>query len=116
VTHLRQKGPGKLQDIYADVDEAIRGVTGADDFVVPTPIRQLAEITGFRLFVTLTLDDLLARSLRRRCAVNEIVHSPKLPTSERRDLPPDWSERRGEVQLVTVPAWQIAPRSNVCDP
>jgi hypothetical protein len=100
VTHLRQKGPGKLQDIYADVDEAIRGVTGADDFVVPTPIRQLAEITGFRLFVTLTLDDLLARSLRRRHAVNEIIHSPKLPTSERKDLPQDWSERRGEVQLL----------------
>jgi TIR domain len=100
VTRLRQRGPGKMQDLYADVDEAIRGATGADDFAVPTPIRQLAEIAGFRLFVTLTPDDLLARSLRRRCAVNEIVHSPKLPTSERRDLPPDWSERRGEVQLL----------------
>jgi hypothetical protein len=100
VTRLRQKGPGKLQDLYADTDEAIRSVTGADDFVVPTPIRQLAEITGFRLLVTLTPDDLLARSLRRRCAVNEIVHSPKLPTSERKDLPPDWSQRRGETQLL----------------
>src|SRR5271166_339684 len=100
VTRVRQKGRGKLQDICADVDEAIRAVTRADDSVVPIPIRQLAEIAGFRLFVTLTPDDLLARSLRRRCAVNEIVHSPTLPTSERRDLAPDWSERRGEVQLL----------------
>jgi hypothetical protein len=100
VTRLRQKGSIRLQDIYTDVDEAIRGVTGAKDFVVPTPIRQLAEITGFRLFVTLTPDDLLACSLRSRCLVNEIVHAPKLSTSERRDLPQDWSERRGEVQLL----------------
>jgi hypothetical protein len=100
VTRVRQKGAAKLQDIYADVDEAIRGLTGANDFVVPTPIQQLAEIAGFRLFVTLTPDDLLARSLRRRCAVNEIIHAPKLPTSERKDLPQDWSERRGEVQLL----------------
>lgn len=100
VTRLRQKGPAKLQDLYADVDEAIRQLTEADDFVVPAPIRHLAEIAGFRLLVTLTPDDLLARSLRRRCAVNEIVHSPKLPTSERKDLSHDWSDRSGQVQLL----------------
>jgi hypothetical protein len=100
VTRVRQDGSAKLQDIYADADEAIREVTGAEDFVVPTPICQLAEIDGFRLFVTLTPDDLLARSLRRHRAVNEIIHSPKLPTSERKDLPHDWSERPGEVQLL----------------
>lgn len=100
VTRVRENGSAKLQDIYADVDEAIRGVTGAEDFVIPTPILHLAEITGFCLFVTLTPDDSLARSLRRHRAVNEIVHSPKLPTSERKDLPHDWTERRGEVQLL----------------
>jgi len=101
VTRLRQKGSIRPQDIYTDVDQAIRDVTGAKDFVVPTPIRQLAEITGFRLFVTLTPDNLLARSLKPRCRVNEIVHSPKLrTTSEGNDLPLDWSERRGEVQLL----------------
>jgi hypothetical protein len=100
VTRLRQRSPAKLQDIYADVDEAIRRVTEAADFVIPTPIRQLSEIYGLRLFVTLTPDNLLARSLRQRCAVNEIIHSPKLPTSERKDLPHDWNERRDEVQLL----------------
>jgi hypothetical protein len=100
VTLVRRNSPAKLQDIYSDVDEAIRKATAPKDFVAPAPIRYLAEITGFRLFVTLTPDDLLARSLRRHRAVNEIVHSPKLPTSERRDLPSDWNERPGEVQLL----------------
>jgi TIR domain-containing protein len=101
VTRLRQKGTIKLQDIYTDVDHAIRDLTGAKDFVVPTPIRQLAEISAFRLLVTLTPDDLLARSLRSRCLVNEIVHAPKWSgPSEEKDLPPDWSERRDEVQLL----------------
>ena len=89
-----------VQDLYSDVDDAIRQLTTANDFEIPPPIRQLAEITDFRLFVTLTPDDLLARSLRKRCAVNEIVHSPKLPTSEGRDLPGDWLARSGEVQLL----------------
>jgi hypothetical protein len=100
VTYLRRGGAVKLQDLYADVDDAIRKVTASDDFVTPVPIRLLSEITDFRLFVTLTPDDLLSRSLRSRCAVNEIIHAPKLPTSERKDLPPDWNTRPSEVQLL----------------
>ena len=50
--------------------------------------------------MTLTPDDLLARCLRGRCAVNEIVHSPNLPTSEGKDLPTDWKTRPGEVFLL----------------
>src|SRR4051812_4139796 len=61
VTRLRLRGPARLQDLYADVDGAIREVTAAGDFVIPVPIRLLAEITDFRLFVTLTPDDLLSR-------------------------------------------------------
>jgi hypothetical protein len=48
VTRLRLAG-AKLQDLYADVDDAIRKVSAAGDFVVPAPIRQLAEIADFRL-------------------------------------------------------------------
>jgi TIR domain-containing protein/SIR2-like protein len=102
VTRLGQ-GPGspaRWQDLYADVDHAIRKVTEASDFIVPDPIRHLAEITHFRLFVSLTPDDLLWRSLRQRRAVNEIVHAPKLPTSEGKDLPRDWNQRPGEAQLL----------------
>ena len=93
------KSRTSLQDLYADIDDALCAVTAAEG-ALPAAIRQLAEITDFRLFVTLTPDDLLARCLRRRCAVTEIVHSPKLPSSESRDLDPDWRERPGEAQVL----------------
>src|SRR5580692_10310591 len=79
----------ELQELYEHVHHAICDITSKPDFAIPAPIRQLSEIADFRLFVTLTPDDLLARSLRRRCAVREVVHSPNLPTSEGRDLPRD---------------------------
>lgn len=89
----------EAQDLYDMVNDAIRNVL-PDDVPIPAPIRQLAHISGFRLYVTLTPDDLLARVLRKRIAVNEIVHSPNLPTSEGKDLPSDWKSRAGEVQLL----------------
>jgi hypothetical protein len=89
-----------LQDLYSDVHEAIRSLTARGDAAIPEPIRQLAEITDFRLIVSLTTDDMLARSLRKRCAVDEIVHSPKLPMTEVKDLPADWHTRSGEVHLL----------------
>jgi hypothetical protein len=96
----RLKGTVEPQDLYDCVHDAILAVTGASDFAVPAPIQQLAEIADFRLFVTLTPDDLLARSLRRRREVNEIVHSPNLPTSEGKDLPLDWKTRPGETHVL----------------
>jgi hypothetical protein len=90
----------ELQELYEHVHHAICDITSKPDFAIPAPIRQLSEIADFRLFVTLTPDDLLARSLRRRCAVREVVHSPNLPTSEGRDLPRDWNETPGEVHVL----------------
>jgi hypothetical protein len=69
-------------------------------FQAPEAVAQLAAISHFRLLVTLTIDDLLARVLRRRCAVNEVIHSPYLPTSEAVDLAPDWLKRAGETNLL----------------
>jgi hypothetical protein len=94
------RGSVEPQDLYDLVHDAIRREMPSSDSAIPTPIRQLAQIAGFRLYVTLTPDDLLARSLRLRCAVNEIVHSPNLPTSEGKDLPSDWKMRASEVQLL----------------
>ena len=88
------------QDLYDSVYEAIRAVTEVSDFPVPEPIRQLAQIADFRLLVTLTPDGLLARSLSKRCKVNEIVHSPNLATSDGKDLDLDWKTRPGEVYLL----------------
>lgn len=98
VTRLKVKH--NLQDLYADVHDAIEELTSAKDCVIPEPIRNIAAIASFRLFVTLTPDDLLARCLRARCATNEIIYSPYLPTSEGSDLPKDWMSRQGEVQLL----------------
>ena len=85
-----------LQNLYADVDEELRSLGAGSDAAIPEPIRQLAQIVDFRLMVTLTPDDLLARSLRRRRPLTEIIHSPNLPTREGTDLPADWQDRRGE--------------------
>lgn len=92
--------PQELQDLYECVHHAIRDEISRADFILPAPIRQLAEISDFRLFVTLTPDDLLVRSLRDRCAVREVVHSPNLPTSEGRDLPRDWNDTPGEAHVL----------------
>lgn len=96
----RLKGIVDPQDLYDYVHEAIREATADGALTPPEPIRQLSEIAGFRLFVTLTPDSLLARSLSRLRSVQEIVHSPNLPTSEGKDLPRDWKDRSGEAYLL----------------
>jgi len=89
-----------LQDLYGDVSDALDAVIAQRNFRVPEAIVQLSAISDFRLLVTLNVDDLLARALRTRCAVNEVVHSPYLPTSEAVDLAPDWLKRAGETNLL----------------
>ena len=69
-----------LQDLYSDIDGALLEVT-AGEAAIPAATRQLAAIAHFRLFVTLTPDDLLACGLRRRRAVSEIVHPPSCPAA-----------------------------------
>lgn len=98
------RGKCDPQELYDSVHDAIRTVVypraAGTTPLIPKPIQQLAQISGFRLYVTLTSDDMLAQALKKRCAVNEIVHSPNLPTSEGKDLPVDWKSRTGEVQLL----------------
>ncbi len=96
----RLKRDHAIQDLYGDIHDAIEELTPKSEAAIPEPVKQIAAITHFRLFVTLTPDELLARGLRTRCAVNEIVHSPYLPTSEGTDLPTDWLSRQGEVYLL----------------
>jgi hypothetical protein len=90
----------KLQDLYSDIADALDTVTKGADFKIPEPIEQLAAIASFKLLVTLTPDDLLAQALRKHRAVNEIVHSPSLPTSEAGDLAADWLKKPGEANLL----------------
>jgi hypothetical protein len=90
-----------LQDLYSDVHDALVEFSSEPIATAPAAIRQLAAITDFRLYVTLTPDDLLAQCLRQRIAVNEVVHAPKWGTDDWADLP-SWAVRRAEVQLLTV--------------
>src|SRR5262249_52922094 len=89
-----------LQDLYGDVSDALDAVITQNNFQAPEAIAQLSAISDFRLLVTLNVDDLLARALRTRCAVNEIIHSPDWPASEGVDLAPDWLKRAGETNLL----------------
>lgn len=97
VSWLRTHGTITDQTIHEDVHDAICALPGVDSPQFPSAIRKLAEISDFRLFVTLTPDGLLAQSLRSRCAVSEIIHSPgcKPPV-----LPTDWRDRPGEVYVL----------------
>lgn len=88
------------QDLYGDVHDAIRRLADGGEPPTPPALEQLAQISDFRLYVTLTPDDLLARSLRRRRAVSEVVHSPELSASAVRDLPADWRDGSGEAHLL----------------
>ena len=96
----RLKPRVNVQDLYSDAHDAMVEFSSEPLEAAPEAIRQLAAITDFRLLVTLTPDDLLARCLRQRIAVNEIVHAPKWGTDDWLDLPADWAARRGEVQLL----------------
>jgi hypothetical protein len=100
VSRLKLAEAASLQDLYTDVHDAIEAVQSAEPDAVPPALEQLAAIADFRLFVTMTTDDLLARALRRRTAVNEIIHAPKLPSSEFRDLPAEWARHAGDVHLL----------------
>lgn len=102
VTRLKAQrvDPITLQELYGDIDAALRKLD-AEGLEVPQPLRQLAAITDFRLMVTVTCDGLLERALSEAGrGVKEVVHSPKLPTSEGADLPLDWQERQGVVHLL----------------
>ena len=98
VTRLKRDHP--IQDLYGDIHDVIEQLTPKNDTELPESIRQIASVRDFRLFVTLTPDNFLARSLQAQVAVNEIIHSPYLPTSEGVDLPNDWRSRPGEVFLL----------------
>ena len=99
---LRDKLKGL--DLYEEVQSAYDDVTHPADAskapAIPEPIRQLAQISDFRLYVTLTPDDFLVNSLRKRCAAEEVIHSPKWPTAEWKDLPTDWRNTPGTAYVL----------------
>ncbi len=87
-------------DLYGDVADAIQSVSADFSSQLPSALSQFASIADFRLIVYLGSDNLLARALSRRALVNEIVHAPNLPLSEKIDLDPAWKTHPGEVNLL----------------
>jgi TIR domain/SIR2-like domain len=55
-----QRNPRGLDDLYADIFQAL---PAAESFPLPAPLRQLAEIRDFNLFVTTSFDPYLALAL-----------------------------------------------------
>lgn len=94
VTFLLMQTRVKAQALYVDV-AGIYADIAKDPAAVPESIRLLAEITDFRLFVTMSADTLLADCLGARRGVREVIHAPRMPTDEWRDLPSDWGSRPG---------------------
>lgn len=102
VDRLRSEAGATMQDLYTDLHDAMETVCKEVAADPPAALRQLAEITDFRLYVQTMPDDLLARCLRRRGGLSEVVHAPKLPTSEWHDLPADWDRRPDVANLLYV--------------
>jgi TIR domain len=93
----RDVGPSRL---YEAVYQAIKHVT-REDAAIPLALRQLASISGFRLMVTVTPDDMLARCLSQRVRVNEFVaRSAYDQTSPPNPLAAGWISNPGVVHLL----------------
>ena len=114
VKRLRVEAQVKLPNLYADASDAIDSVVAEHAAQMPLALQQLAAISDFRLLVTTTPDDLLARCLRQRGALDEIVHAPKWPTDEWHDLADDWSQRSGTTHLATCLARPAPARCLRC--
>jgi hypothetical protein len=82
----------RVQELYRPINDLLNTLleTQADSSL--RPLRDLAGVTGFRLFVTTTPDDLLARAIdtERHGGIEKtdrIVFAPKLASGTLRDLP-----------------------------
>jgi hypothetical protein len=78
----------RMKDLYRQIHDILKKLI-AEQKPALEPLRELASIHHFNLFVTTTPDDLLARTLSavRGVPVHEIPYGPLLPTDRRRDIP-----------------------------
>jgi len=88
---LKQRGK-RVQNLYCPIYELLKPLVDEAAEVSLQPLRNLACVTGFHLFVTTTPDDLLARAIdaERHGGVEKtehIVFAPKLASNARKDLP-----------------------------
>lgn len=90
VSALVQRGR-HLSTLYRPIHDLMRTLLEEHDGV-PSALLDLAGICDFRLFVTTTFDDLLARAINQvrfkgAALVDQIAYAPNLPKAEERDIP-----------------------------
>lgn len=90
VCALAQRGK-RIQDLYRPINDLLRAILGPQP-IIPRPLRELARISAFDLFVATTFDDLLARALDEERgggtqAAERVVYTPNLSGEQVRDIP-----------------------------
>ena len=91
VSALVQRGR-RVQDLYRPINDLLKALVETSAGASLPPLRSLASVTGFRLFVTTTPDDLLARAVDAErhggiAKTDHIVFAPKLASGTVSDLP-----------------------------
>lgn len=100
--HLRRRG--EREELYAQIHRMLRKA----ELTPPEPLRALAGIPGFDLFVSLTFDSLLADALG---AAQQISYSP----STVRDLPCPKAGLRQPVVFHLLGRASASPDYAICD-
>jgi hypothetical protein len=82
----------RVQDLYRPINEQLKALIEAPAAASLQPLRDLASISGFKLFVTTSADDLLARAIDAErysgmAKTEHIVFAPKLASGALSDLP-----------------------------
>ncbi len=88
----------RVRDLYRPVHDIVQKLA-SEQQDLPVPLKQLASILDFDLFVTTTPDSLMVNALNatRGIQAEEIEYAPKLPTARRRDIPETPSSRYAAV-------------------
>ncbi|MDK2742565.1 MAG: toll/interleukin-1 receptor domain-containing protein [Nitrospira sp. BO4] len=95
ITVLKQQSQFKVSltdELYDEVYKQLKTLVREIETKTPEPLRQLSGITDFKLFITTTPDDFCERSIAESRPVCISAFSPRLPTSETRDLSIDWRD------------------------
>jgi hypothetical protein len=91
VCALAQSGR-RVQDLYRPINDLLKALVETSGESALQPLRDLASISGFKLLVTTTPDDLLARAVDAEryggmAKTEHIVFAPKLASGAASDLP-----------------------------
>lgn len=107
--HLRRRG--EREELYAQIHRMLRNAA----LTPPEPLRALAVIPGFDLFVSLTFDSLLADAIGAARTgggpVEQIAYSP----NKIRDLPCPKAELRRPVVFHLLGRASASPDYAICD-